>query len=109
MKSRRCEEPSFDVIKGGFRVDECSLSYKFCPGKARWFEEIGVLFEQCRIALETGIMPREGSFEDQDELFCAVFHGFVHRWKERVYARIWRDVQEFTKKVLESIFSKKGK
>jgi hypothetical protein len=108
-KVRRCEEPNFDVIPRGFRLDDFSLSYQFCPGKAFWYEDMIELFQKCRVALETGIMPREGSFEDQDVLFCEVFFSFVQRWRERFYAKVWSDVQTFTKKILESVFSKKGK
>jgi len=68
----------------------------YCP-------EISILFTQCRIALESGIMPKEGSLEQQDELFTEVFYSFVDRWKQRQYALIWKDVSDFTGKVLEAI------
>lgn len=110
MRVRKCQEPGFSNLKKPWRIDDYSLSYTFCPGKATWFEEILSLFRQCRVAMETGIMPKEGSFEDQDTLFCDVFPAFVERWKDRFYAMVWRDVRKFTQQVLQSIFSgKKGK
>lgn len=106
-KERRCQEPGFDNLRKPRRVDDYSQEYSFCPGKATWFEEIAVVFEQCRIAFETGIMPTKGALDDQAELFTECFPTFVFRWKDRTYNRVWADVQSFTKIMLEAIFPKK--
>lgn len=106
-KERRCQEDGFNNLKRPRRVDNMGMEFYFCPGKATWYEEIVELFEQCRITLETGIMPKSGSFQDQDSAFVDSFPLFVQRWRERNYGRIWSDVQDFTSKVLESIFGKK--
>lgn len=112
----RCAEPGFvnvpDVIlkrlessgqNGFWNVDDYSRKYLFCPAKSTWFPEIAELFEQCRIAMETGLLPVAGALEDQPELFVLVFPTFVERWRSREYFRVWRDVYEFTPKVLETI------
>lgn len=88
-------------------MDSQGLLFDFCPGKATWYAEIAEVFQQCRIAMETGILPKDGSLEDQDALFVECFTDFVFRWKDRQYQRIWGDVHVFTKNVLESIFGKK--
>ena len=106
-QARRCEEPGFDNLKKPRKVDDRSLEYRFCPGKATWYPEIYELFYQCRVALETGIMPNRGSFIEQDEMFVDVFPFFVDRWKERFYGRIWKDTQEYVKSILEALFKKK--
>lgn len=105
-KERKCQSPGFQNLKNPRRVDESGLEFYFCPGKATWYEEISDLFKQCRVAMETGILPEKGSFEQQSEMFVDVFPDFVQRWKERNYNRIWQDTREFTKVVLESIFGK---
>jgi len=69
---------------------------------------MAILFNQCRVACDTGIMPKEGSFENQEDIFCEVFPHFVARWKDRFYAKIWLDVRTYTEAVLKSIFPKKG-
>jgi len=104
---RRCDEEGFNNLKKPRRPDDKSLEYAFCPAKATWYPEIVELFTQCRIAMETGIMPQKGSFEEQPELFVEVFPDFVVRWKDRQYTRIWTDVAKFVSDVLEKIFSKK--
>lgn len=57
--------------------------------------------------METGILPKAGSFEDQDEIFTDCLPVFVQKWKDRQYNRIWLDVHEHTQKVLEAVFPKK--
>lgn len=84
-----------------------SLAYRFCPAKATWYDEIAELFEVCRLAMETGIMPKGLNLDDQDEIFAAALPAFVERWRERHYNRVWQDVHEFTGKVLEAVFGKK--
>jgi hypothetical protein len=108
-KERKCESEGFENLRKPRRVDNQSLEYYFCAGKATWYEEISELFLQCRTTMETGILPRKGSLEEQDETFYEVFPFFVQRWKDRQYARIWQDVRDFTKVVLEGIFGKKGR
>lgn len=112
----RCAEPGFvnmpeNILKrlessgqnGYWNVDDYSRKYLFCPAKATWFPDIAELFEQCRIAVETGFLPGPGSLEDQHEMFVVVFPTFVERWKSRAYHRTWRDVYEFTPKVLDAL------
>lgn len=107
-KGRKCGEPSFDVLKN-MRVDpKRGIGFTFCPGKATWYPLILELYDACRVALETGILPRQGGVEDQSELFGEVFPTFVERWKARTYERIWGDVQAFTEAVLKSLFGKRG-
>jgi hypothetical protein len=108
-KQRRCEEPGFQNLKKPRKLDDGSFEYSFCPGKATWYDEIQDLFEQCRVAFETGILPSEGSLQDQDEMFLDAFYIFVEHWTARRYTRIWKDVREFTKGILEAIFKPKGK
>jgi len=111
-----CAEPGFvnvpDVMldrlqkagkPGLHKVDDYSRLYMFCPGKATWYPEMAELFEQCRVAIETGHLPRMGTIDDQSELFAHVYPDFVERWTTRKYYRTWRDVIEFTPKVLEQI------
>ena len=105
-KERKCQEKGFLNLKKPRRIDGYSLEYNFCPGKATWFEEITELFDSCRIALETGILPKRGGFSEQDSIFCEIFPIFLSRWKDRTYGKIWGDVRDFTKIVLEGIFGK---
>ena len=108
-KERKCQSPGFDNLRKPRKVDDFGLAFSFCPGKATWYPEIAELFLQCRVTLETGILPEGGSFAEQSESFVEVFPDFVLRWKERTYNRIWQDTRDFTKSVLESIFGNKGK
>lgn len=90
---RRCGVDSYDVIKPR-QIDLQSAKYTFCPGKATWFEPIVDVYQECRVALETGILPDKGSIKDQDALFVDVFPFFVQRWTDRRYARIWKDTYD---------------
>ena len=104
-----CAVDDFHVLAGKpVEIEKGWGSYEFCPGKATWYEEVARLFQDCRIGLETGILPREGSLENQDAEFTDVFPQFVTQWRERQYERIWDDVRALTKSILESIFGKKG-
>ena len=109
MKQRNCQEPGFNNLKKPRKLEGSNIEYTFCPGKASWYPDIIELFSQCRVAMETGIMPNEGSFLDQQDIFTEVFPTFVSYWKDRYYQRIWKDIQDYTKIVLESLFKKKGK
>jgi hypothetical protein len=106
-KDRGCQEEGFQNLRKPRRVDPSGQDYFFCPGKATWHDEIAELFQQCRVATETAILPKQGSLEDQDELFYECFPDFVVKWKDKTYHKIWSDVHAFTKVVLESIFGKK--
>lgn len=107
-KTRRCQEPGFEELeKKPMGVDRDSVKYTFCPGKATWYEEIAILFQQCRIALETGILPKKGSLEDQDELFTEVLYTFVERWRSRQYRLVWKDVTEMGEAVFKAFSGKK--
>ncbi len=105
----RCAEERFDVLGKGVEVEKGWGRFAFCPGKATWYEEIITLYDDCRVALETGILPKGGALEDQDPLFLEAFPAFVQAWRERSYDRVWNDVRTFTKSVLEAVFGKKGK
>ena len=85
-------------------VGRGSWEYSFCPGKATWYVEVAELFEQCRVAMVTGIMPRGPRMDDQDALFAEAFPVFIERWTERNYQRVWADVGEFTNSVLKAVF-----
>jgi hypothetical protein len=102
-KSRKCEQDGLDNLVRPISVDDVGLKLKFCPGKATWYDEYTILFYNMVMALETGILPKEGSFEDQDELFVSLFPFFVDRYRTRQYSRTWNDVINFTPKVLEAI------
>ncbi len=94
-------------LKRVMSVDAAGLKYGFCPGKATWYVDIYNLYYQCRIALETGILPHEGSLQDQDETFCEVFPLFVDRWKERTYGRVWEDTRQYVEAVLKAVLGTK--
>ena len=105
--SRHCEEPGLRNLKRTIRVDDKSLAYTFCPGKATWYPEIAQLYLSCRIAQATGIMPREGGLDRQSAAFPDALHQFIERWQERMYGRVWGDIGTFVGKVISS-FSKRG-
>jgi len=84
-------------------MDDYSLEITFCAGKATWYPDMIKLFSDCKLAVETGIFPKDGHFHDQDELFVEVFPFFVERWKHRAYYKVWADVVEFTPAVLNTI------
>lgn len=90
-------------------MDDYSTEIFFCPGKATWYPEIAELFERCRVALETGHLPKLGVLDDQDSTFVEVFPFFIERWRHRQYYRVWQDVAEFTPSVLMAIGKMIGK
>lgn len=107
----KCREPGFDHFttereRQRFgKPDQNSAVQSFCPAKATWpeFADIAEVFEHCRVAVQTGLLPQLGAIEDQDEMFTEVFPVFVHRWKIREYAMVWEDVAKFTPEVLKAI------
>lgn len=88
-------------------VDESSPRYRFCPGKATWYPWLDDVYGACLVAYQTGILPKGGGFEDQDELFVEAFPAFIQRWRDRTYDRIWKDVRDFTGSVLQAVFGKR--
>lgn len=88
-------------------VDDAGAMFNFCPGKATWSPAAARLFEQCRIALETGILPKGTTFEEQDVYFAEALPVFIERWRARIRRQIWDDVSEFLAIILTGLFGKK--
>lgn len=102
----KCGEDDFNVLaRKRQQVDRHGPRYSFCPGKATWYYDIARVFQECRVTLETGILPRDGGLKDQEDLFVHVFPTFVEHFRHRSYARVWDDVGEVIPKVLEVIAS----
>lgn len=106
-KQRRCQELDYNVFSKPKSLDEISYQYSFCPAMATWDEEAIELFNDCLFAMNSGILPTGGHFKDQPEKFVDVYPVFLQHWKARNYNKIWSDVAEFSKIILESIFGKK--
>lgn len=88
---------------GTKQVDEFGIKVNFCPGKATWYEEIMVLYNQCYVALKTGIMPVSGSIENQPVNFAETISFFIEHWELRSKIRLWSDINEFASKIFEVI------
>ena len=86
-----------------WQVDERGGKYAFCPGKATWDVSIIRTYRACTLAFHTGILPREGHFETQDELFVEAYPAFVDHYIARKYGRVWQDVNQFTGEVFKAI------
>jgi len=101
---RKCDDDGFEQFSRARRVgsDKLSDEYRFCPGKATWYDEVAELFYNLRMAYETHILPKPGDLIDQDAEFWMLYPWFVSKWSDRSYARVWADVSEFTPKVLEA-------
>ena len=101
----KCAEPGYDNLKRprAFAPNSGAGSYTFCPGKATWSEEIAALYTRCQLAAETGVMPEPGELGDQHWVFDDVFPMFLMKYNQMKYLRVWKDVYEFTPKVLEQI------
>lgn len=56
--------------------------------------------------MKTGILPEEGSLQDQSAAFVEVFDVFVARWHDRLYAKLWGDVRQFAESILNGLFGK---
>lgn len=98
---RKCKDEGFDNVKGiGISINKRGIKFPFCPGKATWYPEIVELFDSCRVAVQTGIMPLRGALADQSYEFYDVFPTFVDLWKKRTYQSIWDDVIDHTEAVL---------
>jgi hypothetical protein len=102
-KQRKCEQDGLNNLDRPISVDSYGLKLTFCPAKATWYHEFTELFSQLLVALETGILPKGGNLEDQDQLFVELFPYFVDRYRARQYSRSWADVITFAPKVLEAI------
>ena len=85
------------------RVDKFGSKYPFCPGKATWFPELQTVFDQCLVAMETGILPGPGGLDDQPEMFSNSLSTFIEKYSWRRYGRVWQDVNEVIPKVLEAV------
>jgi len=98
--------------KPKWRVDERGMRYTFCPGKATWSHSMAKVFNECVFAFHTGILPTEGTYGEQSDLFVEVYPFFVQSWTERRYGRVWQDVNKFAEgcfKVIGKMFGgKKG-
>lgn len=102
-KQRKCDEDGLSNLSRPISVDEAGLKLPFCPGKATWYHEFTNLYSLLLVSLETGILPKEGSLEDQDAMFVELFPFFVDRYRYRQYHKTWADVLAFAPKVLEAI------
>jgi len=102
-KQRKCEEKGLNNLDRLISVDQNGIKLPFCPAKATWYDEFTNLFSVLLVALETGILPKAGSLEDQDQLFVELFPYFVDRYRARQYNKTWTDVLSFTPRVLEAI------
>lgn len=113
IKARKCNKNDGSTnikthAKGGISVNKKnpnSTIYPYCPAKATWYPQIIDLFNHCRVTTQTGILPKEGGLEDQDEIFADVFPMFSDMWKALTYQNIWKDVQEYGDSILK-IFTK---
>lgn len=77
--------------------------YTFCPAKATWYPEVVQTYRECKLAFYTGILPKEGSFHDQSEMFVDCFPAFVDHYTERKYGRVWQDVNNFANEILKTV------
>jgi hypothetical protein len=102
-RQRNCQEDGFENLKILKQTDEHGIKVNFCPGKATWFESMLRLFNDCKVAIHTGLLPKSGGLENQSALFTDTFSFFVERWVYRSKIRLWTDIHEFTGKVFESI------
>lgn len=103
-KQRKCETDGYNHNKAkGYKVDDYSLSYSFCPGKATWSSRIALLFTQCKQAYFIGEYPKPGRLEDQDAWFASVYPTFVERWEERKFYRGWSLFSKIGPKYAENL------
>jgi hypothetical protein len=102
-QQRKCGHEGFENLTILKQTDEYGLRVPFCPGKATWFESMHKLFDECRVAMTTGLLPKAGAIEDQSALFNDVFPFFVERWQLRQKLRLWSDINDFTAKIFEAI------
>ena len=102
-RQRKCKEPGFNNISRGRQIDGSSLKLTFCHGKATWYNEIGELFLECFMAMETGILPDKGSLQDQEQMFTECFPWFVNYFRQREHSGRWQEINEFTGKIFEAV------
>lgn len=102
---RKCQQIKLNVFpKEKYSVDNISdYKYRFCPGRATWYEKTVETFRQCLFAYQTGILPREGSLQNQDEFFGAAYPIFVEYYTRKKYRTVWRDVSDFTNEIFKTI------
>jgi len=55
------------------------------------------------MSLETGILPKPGSLEDQGEMFAENFSWFVNYFRLKENSTMWRSSYELAGNVLESL------
>jgi len=104
---RRCHNEGFENWKHPkFKIGSGKNVYRFCPGKATWFDEIADVYEQCFVTMHTGLLPRAGALEDQDDTFVEVLPSFLERWKARHYGSVWSDVTSYVSALIKA-FTKK--
>lgn len=101
-KKLKCEESGFNNCRP-MAVDTEGVKRPFCPGKSKWYPELQRTFDECLVALETGVMPKPGGIEDQDELFGECFSSFIKAYNWRRYNKVWKDVTEYGTKILEVV------
>jgi hypothetical protein len=102
-RQRKCLHDGFDNSKILKQTDIYGLKVPFCPGKATWFEAARKLFDDCRVAMLTGLLPRAGGLEDQDAKFADVFPFFIERWQYRQKIKLWSDINDFTGRIFEAV------
>jgi len=102
-QQRKCFKHGFDNLKKPRKMNKESLALTFCHGKATWFEEPAKIFKECYIAMQTGILPKSGSLEDQSDIFCHVFFDFVDYYKQKEKKNTWDFVIEIVQNSLEAL------
>ena len=102
-KQRNCMDDGFNNLKRERKMSKESLSLSFCHAKALWYDTPSRLFESCYVAMETGILPKSGGLEDQDDIFVECFSFFVDYYKSKEKRRNWTDIVELVKISLESL------
>jgi hypothetical protein len=93
----------FDNLKITKQVDEFGTKVHFCPAKATWYDEVVTLFYQCKLAYITGILPKEGSLENQSSKFVDALYVFAEKWENRKHIKLWQEIYEFSEKIFHGI------
>jgi len=106
QKQRKCADDGFANVLEGREIKINDSKFRFCPGKATWYPDIMLLYQQCELASLTGIMPDRGELKDQDGVFADTFPYFAKRWTEKWYQRHMRDISGMITGIAQSIFGK---